>query len=560
MGNSDILNQYINGVLKNTKTKRVGSLSDVYQSLYNEDTQQELPGIAPGSGEDESEHVAVFYINKNNLTEEVVAQFRQVGGEGPIHVPISYFNKIERRFRGKTIEHLAHEWLKVSTKGNKVDNLAYESLLNKLFDSDIKGAEDLIELRDVVNWCMNKQSNYNQPDIIHQALAVDQVQGINFADLLNPIVSFFIAGDPLQFLFKLWNITEQAKGIGVGKGEIAISLLSRGYKGEPGDVKFDANEDGSYLDIEVKGAGGRPGKKAVTHGFGKKVENLIPDNFVLNDATVRDIQQKLHGGDLNQRIFEIKSWFEDTLRNRHMTSADKSITMNKSGDIITTFLLNLETLVYDNKYKDVNDVIKHIQKYFVPVQEMIDQYNEQSEKRPVGLPQKYLQRLFGKGTGGIALFIYTHQQYSNIKFMKNLNWREAVTFFFMNAAPAANLTESVVAEALFNLRTDITKQDAALQTAIERLLINEGLEVVYNKETLEKLVAAVQFTSYCSADGFNRALFINDGNLNARSVPTDPNNPDITLNNLYSEFVSQDYIISMNVDSRSKGVQITFNG
>ena len=556
MSRQRLVDQYINGVLRGVKTNN-NTLSNIYSSMYVEDTQQELAGIDGGDAE---ETVAVFYVDKHSLTEDVVAQFRAIGGEGPVHIPTSYFDKIERRFRGKTIERLAHQWLKASTKGGKVDNLAYESLLNKLFDTDIKGAEDLVEFKDIIEWCSGNESNFQGVDVVHQLLSENTIQSINFSDAFSDIVSYFVSGDPNDFLYRTWNITEQAKGVGVGKGEIAISLLSRGFKGEPGDIKFENNSDGVQLDVEVKGEGGRPGKSNYTHGFRKKAIKLLPDNIVLDRSSIEDVQQGLHGSSLNIKLKVVKDWFEDTLRVYYM-KGHETVMNSKGQDIIEQFTNRLDQIANESSGKDVESIVSDILGAYEPVQEMMNNFNAATGKK-LKLPANISSVLFGKGTGGLALYIMTGHQYKSVSFLKDLNWRAAVTFFFTFVARQSEMTEGQVAEALVETRTDKLNDNLAqaLKSAIESLLLSEGVGIVYDKDTLGKLIAAIQFTSYCSYDGFNRALFINDHSLNARSVPTDPNDPAMTLDNLYQEFVTNGYIISMNVDSRSKGVQVTYNG
>jgi len=84
MSRRKLIDQYISGVLNNRPTHGRKSLSDMYKSIYVEDTQQELPGIDGGEQDDT---IAVFYIDKSVLTEELVTQFRALGGDGPVHIP-----------------------------------------------------------------------------------------------------------------------------------------------------------------------------------------------------------------------------------------------------------------------------------------------------------------------------------------------------------------------------------------------------------------------------------------------------------------------------------------
>lgn len=533
------------------------SLTDIYKSIYTEDTQQELPGIAPGSGEDS--HVAVFYVDTDSLSEEDVAKFRSIGGQGPIHIPADYFSKVERRFRGKTIESLAHEWIKISTKDNKVDNLAYESLLNKLFDSDIKGSEDLSELKQFVNWKKNENDSTFTDDL-HVAMSEETSKTIDFNSVLSPVVSHFIASDPREFIIKLWNITEQSKRVGVGKGEIAMSLLSRGYKGEPGDVKFDQNREGVRLAIEVKGIGGRPGKENYAHRIRRSLQELVDGNVELSNSSIEDIQSQLYPSTLSSRWNQIYSWFDNTLRNKKWVRESSGDKKSSTGDVIKSFLLDLEILVFSRTDDSVEQIAKRIRTLLKKLETWLKSISPDPNNS--GISVDMYDKLLGTGTGGIAHYVHSTNMLRDISFISKLpSWQHVVTAFFVNIAKDMEFDENMLAKALVETRSDVIKDNAVgLESAIANLLVNEGKDVVYSKETLGKIVAAIQITAYCVSDGFNRALFINDRTLMGRSVPTYPDDVEQTLNNVYTEFISNDYKIDMGIDTANKGVQITYNG
>lgn len=551
MSRRALIDQYINGVLKNKTTHNQKSLSDVYRSLYVEDVQQELPGI---DGGDQDDMVAIFYVDKSLLTEELVAQFRALGGEGPVHIPSSYFTKVERRFRGKGIEELAKAWMKTSSAAS-IDPVTYESLVNKLFDSDIRGAEDLAELRQFVEW-KKDPTNQTLDDILHRELSEEAAKTINFVDVLSPVVSYFIASDAKDFIAKMWNITEQSNRVGIGKGEMALALLSRGYKGSPGDVKFDQNENGVQLDIEVKGLKGRPGKDNYAHGVGKNLQKLIDDNSILSDASIEDIQSQLYVSTLETRWNEISSYFNGTYRNKKWVRENSGDT---SGDVITNFLDGLRTIIDTKTDADIKSILKDITPHMERLQNWAVSVSPDGKH---GIAADQYMKVLGSGTGGIAHYIHSKNVLRNTSFVSKLpSWQHKVTAFFVNIARDMEFDEEKLASGLVEVRGDtITDHAPALKQAIKNLLLSQGKEIVFQKDTLYKLVAAIQVTAYCVADGFNRALFINDHLLTGRSIPTNPTNIDQTLNDIYVEFVEQDYTINMGLDSANKGVQISFNG
>ena len=546
-----LIDQYISGVLNNRPTHCRKSLSDMYRSIYVEDTQQELPGIDGGEQDDT---IAVFYIDKSVLTEELVTQFRALGGDGPVHIPAKYFTNIERRFRGKGIEAIAKEWIQSSSEAS-ADPVTYNSLINKLFDSDIRGAEDLAELRQFVEWKKNLDDQ-TLDDVLHRELSDENAKTINFVDVLSPIVGYFIASDAKEFIASMWNITEQSNRVGIGKGEMALSLLSRGYKGSPGDVKFDQNENGIQLDIEVKGLKGRPGKDNYAHGVSRKLQGLVSDGIMLSDASIEDIQSQLYPSTLETRWNEINEYFNNTYRNKKWVRDNSG---DSSGDIITNFLDGLRTIVDTKTDSDIPSIIKQITPHLERLQNWAMSVSPDGKH---GIAADKYMKVLGTGTAGIAHYIQSKNMLRNISFISKLpSWQHIVTSFFINIARDMEFDEELLASGLVEVRGDTIKDQApALKQAIKNLLMTQGKEIAFQKETLYKLVAAVQVTAYCVADGFNRALFINDHLLTGRSIPTNPNNIEQTLNDIYIEFVEQNYKIDMGLDSANKGVQISFNG
>lgn len=563
MSRTKLIDLYINGVLSGTHNSSQKNLSSVYKNMYVEDTQEQLPGIDGGEQDD---MMAIFYVDKSMLTEELVAQFRALGGEGPVHIPTSYFCKVERRFRGKGIESLAREWLSISSES--VDEVTYESLLNKLFSSDIRGSEDLEEFKQYVEW--QKGNNEEIVDIIHQELSEEQAKTINFVQSLSPVVSYFISSEPAEFITNLWNITEQSNRVGIGKGEMALALLSRGYKGSPGDVKFNQNDNGIQLDIEVKGLKGRPGKDNYAHGVGRNLQNLIEGGVNLSENSVEEIQAVIYPSTLKTRLDQIKQYFNNTFREKPHVKA--AIMNDPQGDVIDKFLEEIEMFVYHTKSTNQKDIAEELKKYLEKLQNWSIQAYQQHypDKTPTHFIAAIdITRVISTGKAGIAWYAASRNTLRSASFIKELtNWREIVMSFFTNVARDMDFDEDMLSRALVEVRSDTlspgkepglpTADD--LQQAIKNLLLTEGREVVFDGEALPKLVAAIQFTGYCVADGFNRALFINDRTLTGRSIPTDRMNVTQTLSTIYNEFIQEDYNIDMSIDSANKGVQISYNG
>ena len=559
--NKYIAEMYVNHISGSSKKQRgKKSLTDIYGNLYTEAENLELDGIAPGSGTEEDDRIAVFYINSKDLTDDVVAQFRELGGEGPVNIPASYFTKIERRFRGKTIEAYAEELVKVSTEGGKVDPMTYESFLNKLFSIDIRGAEDLSEMRQFLDWKKGTEID-GLIDNIHIEMNEEVSKTIDFVKSLSSNVAYFISTDPKEVLEKLWVITEQASQVSIGKGEMALAVLTRGMKGEPGDVKIPENGDLKYLVIEVKGLGGRPGKDLYAHAAQKKLEKLVPGNVNLSDISIDSLQSELYtGNSLISRWEEIEKYFNTTFRNKL-----KDVSGYQGGDHITDFLNKLERRLFRN----TKDTIKTIINGKGGTREILQGFsNWLASVDPEGkkvIANSYISKLVDEGTGGVAFYVQSKQVLNDVSFITKLGpkkWGKSIRGFFNFLAKDMNLSEDVIADGLVQTRSDTLtpalEQD--LRQGIYDILIREGKEIVYNRESLGLLVGAIQFTGYCSADGFNRALFINDHSLMGRSIPTDPDNIITTLNAIYDEFTTNDYSVKLDLDKRNKGVQIFYNG
>jgi len=534
--------------------KKYHSLTEAYDKVYIfEDTQSELPGIAPGSGEEESSHMAVFYIDKSKISEELVAQFRELGGEGPVHIPESYFNKIEKRFRGKTIESIAHEWLAISSAG-KVDNVTYESVLNKLFASDIKGAEDLSEFKQFIEW---KKGNdeIGVSDELYNTLQQDVIVDVDFKELLVPVAEFFIASDPVEFLRDLWSITEQGKRVGIGKGEMMVALMTRGFKGEPGDVKFKLS-DGEGLDIEVKGQGGRPGKEKRTHKFKDHIKPILANRrIVLSMSQVDDIQKMLYNTSLTERWDYIYSYLNTTLRNKPEVRNNTGV--EGQPDRIVTLKASMEKIIYRVSKANRKKIASDLKDIFAPFMEWLQSLS------PKNLIKKDIITMISSHTeNGLAFYVESKNKLQDSTTIAEYpSWNKAVRAFFNWFAREANLSENEIAAALVETRSDTIKNNVGeLQDAITKLLMEYGKEIVFDGDSLSYLVAAIQFTGYSVSDGHNRLLIANDNTLVGKSIPTYPDDVETTLNNLYSEFSNGSYSVSMHIDEANKGVQLSYVG
>lgn len=551
--------KHISGGSKKQREKK--SLTDIYGNLYTEAENLELDGIAPGSGTEEDDRIAVFYINSKDLTDDVVAQFRELGGDGPVNIPASYFAKVERRFRGKTIEAYAEELVNISSQSKKTDPLTYESLLNKLFNVDIKGADGLAEMRRFLDW-KKGEAVEGLTDNIHLEMNEEIPKTIDFVKSLSPTVEYFISTDPREVLDRLWVITEQASQVSIGKGEMALAVLTRGQKGEPGDVKFPESDGLNALDVEVKGRGGRPGKDLFAHQVRGKLQKLIGGNINLSDASIDELQVELHKSSITSRWEEIETYFNTTFRNKF-----KDVSGYDRGDHITDFLTKLEKRIF----KPTNESIDTIINGKNGIRSILSDFDEwiasvDPERKKV-IKAGMINLLLGKGTGGIAFYINEKRGLQDISFISKMDsWQMSVRGFFNFLAKDMNLSEDVIADGLVQTRSDkltpILEND--LRTGIYDILVREGKDIVYNQESLGILVAAIQFTGYCSADRFNRGLFINDKagetNLLGRSVPTYPDDIIRTLNTVYEEFTTNEYSVNMGIDSRNKGVQVYYNG
>lgn len=533
---------------------------DLYQLVYEK--TDPLPGFEDADG-DEDARYGVFFINQNNITQEMVQMMSQAGAEGPVFIPVDYFTGIERRFRGKSIESLSQKWLANSSKDGKVDNISYQSLLNKVFAYDLKvKGDDLSEFREFVEWCdPNQETDRDIPieDVVHQALASEQVNSINFLELLEPLVSYFVFSNTKDFIFSLWAIVEQSTNVNIGRGEYAIALLSRGYKGEPGDVKFNEMGGLPALEIEVKGKGGRPGKGNHTHGITEHINNVIGSEVAFDDPSIDNMQQLMYGSSLNSRYEAIETYLNTTFRNKLPGNAAAF----KGGDYITTFLANLKKIVFKSGTTNVKTLVNQIETELEHLQSWITSLSSQFGKSFV-INAKTIGMLTEKGESGIAFYAAgrNNLRSSGNILSSGLSWQMVVRLFFCHIAKVLELEPEVIAKALCETRSDTLEPGQAeeLEQSILELINTQGIETVYDQVSVGKLICAIQFTSYCVADGFNRALFINDQTLNARNVPTRPSDINFTLNQLFNEFMTNEYTVNAAIDKRNKGVQLNYNG
>ena len=279
-------------------------------------------------------------------------------------------------------------------------------------------------------------------------------------------------------------------------------------------------------------------------------------NKQLGRAEVDDLQSMIYNGaTLTKKWESVRDWFNTTLRNKPVVRENSG---TDQGDVITNFISRMEKIVNTQSNRDVKAVAKQIKTELQNLEKWLNTIAPNDNL----IPKHMYEVLTKTSSAGLSFFIASRNHLKDVESITSLDsWQMVVRSFFNWFADVAKLNEDEISRALVEVRSDpIPKLAEELKSAIYTLLMSQGKEIVFDRETLGKLVAAIQFTGYCSSDGFNRALFVNDNTLQGRVVPTYPDDVETTLNNLYSEFVNNNYSIDMGIDSRNKGVQVYYDG
>ncbi|MDC3298504.1 hypothetical protein OAU81_00370 [bacterium] len=544
---------------------RKTNLHQAYSDVYNENEQVDDP---------DKPNVVVFYSYNSKGYEALVNLSSTEGLEiKSASMDEDYFrNRIEGRLEQamyKTTE-LVIEQIFPITPDKVAFRGIYEILANNRVNNStvtaihsFKSGE--LPVKDHLIETVKKTSGFQVVDV-----------GALLSNTFNEIVSTSgVKSDdtvkPDVLIPQLWDIKEVEGRTSVGRGELAMCMLSKAVKGSPGDVvtEEEPNEDletdlatdtrvaTDNIRLEVKGFGGRPGLGKYVDGFSRRVVERLKDETMAvsvtdreevdkatrdrlgvdgstQQVTVVEFFNKYFEGLPEQGIADLRAlWvqFAETLNNyinplatEFPTTTDDDF-MKERG----TFLSSLSTsdvlpgLVPKKGQwnSETNNFFKY-ESYLGPVH-WRDICNILGETGYGKATRKGITK--SKSIPAIAKLQRMGMASPAKAISKTTAFKDAVETLFRVVLPKAYnpasginnlMLANIVAEARPEALDDTQHQSLVdvIEMAIESgrldVFASQGNISTAGDSQLERAIGAVQLAAYCAADNFSHAMLVND--------------------------------------------------
>ena len=409
------------------------------------------------------------------------------------------------------------------------------------------------------------------------------------------------AGTMEEFLSDLWDVKDVKGRTSVGRGELAMSMMTIAFKGDPGDVRIADRKlapsivnhkllTNGGLSIEVKGSGGRPGKGKHADRFVEKMvrilkvtnspgeekkpyaeldetqKAMVDDNMILRmkitgEDAIRKIsvilQKKIAYINTNHDNFDnIKTWAE-----KHATSLDSFLRTAENfqnGDTTSIGTAN----AFLNEWINVWDTEMSQEGYLNRI-------------KPLTTLQPWLSSKGNQLKSSSKIYKILHGQEAiagdESAMMETMRgkFQEGVKTFFMQLAykPDGSLRsfhdgespEKSIAKLLWQTRADITDNEIPVEVSnvVESILLEDPGSL---KNNLGHFIGSIQLTAYCMDDKFTHGMFVDDESpLKSSLVVNTPHEkPGVVFTNIYNAFTQYHVNVPLSIDAQNKGVQIVF--
>lgn len=371
-------------------------------------------------------------------------------------------------------------------------------------------------------------------------------QAFNICDLLLPVVGM-IFSDPEVLIRRLYDYSVTLARVGVGKGEIVLSMFTSATKGKTGDLLM--TEIG---EVEIKGTKGRPGKgKCALDSLHTIPRYLESKGFELYKGEgIR--KHYIQAIKLEHEIVN----YLDTIVNKAEFGAGSNLV---SGAIKIRRGLDLVSDDLHSAYVSSNMFLKRIQEHVFEVLSCFrpcKYFGSPQINRLTALIEKYFTEVgtiinlrTNDHSGDIPTMSFTEM----VKNAFNVDWgltqEEYVQLLLHLINEESVMNNYVIVEEYRDAISSIVTPDR-----YERLIKGDY-------HALKSIIAAIHTVSYHYAAGFRTILWINDTNMNALPMRFDENNPKSKLRAKYMQFLTGSLKIDPGMDPQSAtGVQVSYVG
>jgi len=414
----------------------------------------------------------------------------------------------------------------------------------------------------------NKDTLTGFADAINDA--ADNNTDFNYLDSLEEVASTVFTGNVRALLDSLYALDFVQNNVGVGKGEFVATLFSNAKKGETGDLAIHG-----LGEVEIKGTQGRPGKNGgplmdsreelpkMLLAIGKsrdEKEGIGEERWKTSHDiyTGKAIQKFLLN--LTKSINELKGYIASLRDNPKFTAKAQ----------------NAVQYIYDSIEQITDpDIIKTITQtkfggYLKELGTMIARVNSD-------LPETQVKTILSKlyqGTNSKPGLEKTFQEYHHSKDRKTIDaanekkytWSDVVKQYFMGekwGLEKPDIVNGFLELANENIDDQETSQlREALTHIVDDDLMNELK--AGNKTVLDAVVATIHSVLYQHKGNFPTMLLVNS--RTKKALPLRYPGRDLKekflnhFDTIAGLIAAGKLKIGLSVDSRSKGVQLTYTG
>ncbi len=389
----------------------------------------------------------------------------------------------------------------------------------------------------LIDFARNKEDS---TDFIDELInAASNATSFNVIDALMGVGEKIFA-NPGKTLEELSTVELSISGVGVGRGEILITMFTNSKKGKVGDLHFP-----DFGEVELKGNAGRVGKtgnpfnatktlpamlKARGHDVttGKQILKNVELISRNRRDTIKYMQEKiatLSKKEITQKYVPILQEYIQRI---------EEIDANAELDIASITQLQIE-MVSEIKRSGIPGSTTKLETVVINFFESLKNYNNSIKNR---IPQKD----------------------------DNMSWGDIVQNFFLNDW---GLSKKEIIDGFMELKnesvlssSEITGIEDGLDEILTPAILND-LIVGHNNKLLRAIVGALQTTMYHLAEKFEALLLVNNKTFNALPLVFEGSATEkfiTTFNNMYELVNAGDLTLTLGLDNRSKGINLTFNG
>jgi len=338
--------------------------------------------------------------------------------------------------------------------------------------------------------------------------------------------------NPEDTILEISDVNPSIGNVGVGKGEIAITMFSNGKKGKVGDLFFPG-----FGEVEVKGKGGRPGKTGNAFNAVKQLPKILKDLKNENINTAQQVRAKFI--QLTKARNELKKYINNSVL---------TIVSGVQAQQIDTLLKNIEKVETDYEKNLDTSNLSNLKREFI--NDLNRGYIPNGKIKPI---TTRLESFFN------ALTNYIDSKVNKIAKSGNSTSTDVFSNFFLHDW---GLEKKDIIKGFLEISSEANYDEKAFKEGLSEILTPEILrELAVNRNYFEMktIIAALQIAQYKEHEGFKIILFI-DNDLNGLPLMPSGNNVKerfLETYRLVRKFGEEGVLsYDASIDARSKGVGI----